>query len=263
MMAPLESKVALVTGGSRGIGRSTAIELARQGASVAVLARSEPDIARVADEIVASGGRAVAIRADVARPEEINTAIKQTETDLGPVDILINDAGIVGPIGPISAVDPELWARTLEINTIGAYRCLRAVLPGMLARGWGRIVNISSGAATGHGMPMSSAYSVSKAALDMLTRVVAAEVASSGVLVNAVYPGMVDTAMQKELRSTTPEQIGEGVSAMLWDAYRHGRLHDPSIPGRLIAAVVLSDLHGQTVVVSEERAQQLLQGYPS
>ena len=257
-MQRLEGRVAVVTGGGRGIGRGAALALAGLGAAVAVLARSAGEVTAVAGEITATGGRAVARAVDVSDGAAITAAIAEVERALGPIAILINNAAVLGPISPTAESDPDEWERTITINVAGAYRCLRAVLPGMLERRWGRIVNVSSGAATGSGIPNASAYSVSKAALDMLTRAVAAEIASSGVTVNALYPGVVDTTMQTALRSTPAERLGAETSARFHSYYERGELHDPAESGRLIAALVLSELHGEIVSAREERVEALL-----
>jgi NAD(P)-dependent dehydrogenase (short-subunit alcohol dehydrogenase family) len=257
-MQHLEGRVALVTGGGRGIGRGAALALAELGASVAVLARSADEVGVVADAISARGGRATGLTADVANASAIATAISMIESAFGPIDILINNAAILGPITSTASSDPAAWAQTITINVIGAYCCLRALLPGMLARGWGRIVNISSGAATGTGLLNASAYSTSKAALDMLTRAVAVEVAGSGVTVNALYPGVVDTAMQTELRTTPVERIGAATSERFVGYYERGELGDPDKIGQLIAAMVISAIQGQIIQNTPEQTQPLL-----
>lgn len=254
----LQGRTALVTGGGRGIGRSAALELARQGATVAVLSRSNAEIAAVAYEIQQQGGQAHTLAADVADMAAVEAAVAELADLSGPVDILVNNAAIIGPIKPIEQTDPVAWTNTISINLIGAYHCMRAVLPSMRERNWGRIINVSSGAATGSGLPRASAYSASKAALDMITRAAASELAGSGVYINAIYPGVVDTAMQAALRNTPVEQFGAEASARFRGYHERGELLDPTTPGRLIAAVALSDLHGYIINILDADAQVLL-----
>lgn len=261
-MHQLAGRVAFVTGGGRGIGRATALALARQGADIAVLARSAEEVRAVAAEITALGPRALALAGDVAKGASVDAAVAETTRVLGRIDILINNAAVIGPLQSTATGDPEEWASAITVNTIGAYRCVRAVLPGMLARRWGRIVNVTSGAAQGSGIRNASAYSVSKAALDALTRSVATEVAGSGVTVNAVSPGVVDTAMQTRLRDSSPDQFGVENWAYFQGLYERGELRDPVVPGQLIAAIVLSDLQGEIVSLHDPRGQELLQMFP-
>src|SRR5215471_18362870 len=153
----LDGQVALVTGASRGIGRAMALALGEAGAAVAVCARSHDDVTRVAKEIVDGNGHAVAVRCDLTRRDEVEDMAATVEAALGPVDLLVNNAGQPGPIGLLAATDPDQWWQTLEVNVRGPLYCARAVLPGMLARGHGRIVNVSSGAGF-EAWPMLSAY---------------------------------------------------------------------------------------------------------
>ena len=141
----LEGQVALVTGAGRGIGRAIALALNDAGAAVAVCARSEDEVASVAGEIEGRGGRALAVRCDVTDRREVEGMVAAVEGALGLVDLLVNNAGRFGPVGPLAATDPDQWWQALEVNLRGPLYCTRAVLPGMLARGHGRIVNISSG----------------------------------------------------------------------------------------------------------------------
>lgn len=192
----LDGQVALVTGAGRGIGRAIALALAEAGAAVAVCARSQDDVTRVAEEIAGRRRQAVALRCDVTHRHEVENMVARVEAALGPVDLLVNNAAQAGPIGPLAATDPDEWWQTLAVNVRGPLYCARAVLPGMLSRGRGRIVNVSSGAGF-EAWPMLSAYVVSKAALYRLSENLAAETRGQGVAVFAISPGLVRTAMSE------------------------------------------------------------------
>jgi NAD(P)-dependent dehydrogenase (short-subunit alcohol dehydrogenase family) len=163
---------------------------------VAVCARSQDEVTAVAREIADSNGRAPAFRCDVSHRHEVEDMVAGVEAALGPVDLLVNNAGQFGPIGPIAATDPDQWWQTLEVNLRGALYCARAILPSMLTRRHGRIVNVSSGAGFA-AIPMLSAYAVSKAALYRLSENLAVETRGHGVMVFAINPGLVRTAMSE------------------------------------------------------------------
>jgi NAD(P)-dependent dehydrogenase (short-subunit alcohol dehydrogenase family) len=190
----LVGQVAIVTGGGRGIGRAIAVSLAAAGASVAVVARSPDQIAQTCEQIENAGGRSIAVSADVSRPEDVERMVRSVERTLGPADLLVNNAGLSGPFGPSWEADPDEWWKCLEVNLRGPWLCSQAVLPGMVARRRGRIVNVASGAGT-RAIPHLSAYVVSKTAVIRLTEVMAMEVADHGVKVFAIEPGTVRTAM--------------------------------------------------------------------
>ena len=181
----LNNKLALITGGGRGIGRAIALTFAQHGSRVAVAARTREQVESVAHEI---GAQAIALTCDVSNAEDVSRLFK----DLNP-DILVNNAGIAESSTLVNTTD-ELWHRHLAINLSGTFYCTRAALPAMLAKGWGRIINIASIAAK-TGAPYIAAYSASKHGVLGLTRSVALEVAASGVTVNAICPGYVDTEM--------------------------------------------------------------------
>jgi NAD(P)-dependent dehydrogenase (short-subunit alcohol dehydrogenase family) len=181
----LNDKVALITGGGRGIGRAIALTFAQHGARVAVAARTREQVETVAQEI---GGNAVALVCDVANPDQV----AQIFADIKP-DILVNNAGIAESATLINTTD-ELWHRHLSINLSGTFYCTRAALPAMLEKRWGRIINIASIAAK-TGAPYIGAYAASKHGVLGLTRALAMEVAASGITVNAICPGYVDTDM--------------------------------------------------------------------
>jgi NAD(P)-dependent dehydrogenase (short-subunit alcohol dehydrogenase family) len=193
----LDGQVALVTGAGRGIGRAIALELADAGASVAVCARSEEEISATANEVTERNGRAITVRTDVGDREDVERMVSRVEAELGPVDILVNNAGRSGRHKALVATDPDDWWRTMEVNVRGPLYCSRAVLPGMLARARGRIVNVSSHAGF-FAWPMMSDYAVSKVALLRLTENLAAETKGQGVHVFAVVPGVVRTAMTED-----------------------------------------------------------------
>ena len=190
----LTGQVAIVTGGGRGIGRAIAMGLAKAGVSVAVVARSEDQLAETVRQITQLGCRAIPVIADVSDPGAVERMVSEVEKSLGSVDLLVNNAGLAGPIGPTWETDPDAWWRCLEVNLRGPMLCSRAVLPGMIARGRGRIVNVASGAGT-FAIPYLGAYVTSKTALIRFTEILALEAGQHGVKVFAIEPGTVRTAM--------------------------------------------------------------------
>jgi NAD(P)-dependent dehydrogenase (short-subunit alcohol dehydrogenase family) len=194
----LLNKVVLLTGASRGIGRQVAMALAKAGAGLALLARNEAALVEIAGEIEAQGGQAIPIAADIALPDAIRAAMEQVQRELGEVDVLINAAGRQSPISPFSENDLAAWEHTLKVNLLGPVRMIHAVLPAMMARRRGKIINFSGGGATAP-RPNFSAYAVSKAALVRLTETLAEELKPYNIQVNAVAPGAVNTQMLDEI----------------------------------------------------------------
>jgi NAD(P)-dependent dehydrogenase (short-subunit alcohol dehydrogenase family) len=207
--------VAIVTGGGRGIGQSTATALAAEGLAVAAVARSEAAVERTAAEIQARDGRAAAIVGDVTDEQSVEEIVAAAERQLGgSCGILVNAAGTTGPVGEIAELDVDEWRATLDVNLTGAFAMSRAVLPAMKARGSGRIVNVISGLAH-RPQPGLGAYCASKAGLLHLTRVIDAETRGSGVRAFAVEPGLVRTEMSESLLSLEPSGVRASVIGML------------------------------------------------
>jgi 3-oxoacyl-[acyl-carrier protein] reductase len=207
-MPVLDGKVAIVTGASRGIGEAAALELGAAGASVVLAARSAEHLEANVRKIVAAGGKAFALECDVSDYEACRRLVHETAARFGPPDILVNNAGVIEPIGTVATAEPREWARSIEINLTGAYYAIRAALPGMLERGHGDIINVSSGAAH---RPLEgwSAYCSGKAGLAMLTRAIDLEHSAAGIRVFGFQPGTTDTDMQVTIRASGINMISQ------------------------------------------------------
>jgi NAD(P)-dependent dehydrogenase (short-subunit alcohol dehydrogenase family) len=197
----LAGKVAVVIGGGRGVGRAIGLALAQEGAHVHVIARTASQLQETVRLVEDRGGSATALALDVTRPETVLDVLKQELERLsGAPHVLVNSAGIYGPIGPIDATDPLHWIETIAVNTIAPYLTCRAFVGGMIARGWGRVINVSSAASLGRPGPLSSAYATSKVALNHFTRCLAAELTGTGVTANVIHPGEVQTDMWRYIQ---------------------------------------------------------------
>jgi 3-oxoacyl-[acyl-carrier protein] reductase len=233
MPPALTSRIALVTGASRGIGKAIALALADAGANVAVNYRERKAQAEeTAIAIRALGRKAVAFQADVSNAEAVTNLIRHVETALGPIDILVNNAGIAVRRS-LDELTEEDFDRTIATNLKSAFLCTHAVFPGMRARRWGRIINISSGAARGAGV-VGAHYNASKAGMEGLTRGYAARLAKDGVTVNAVAPSLIETEMIAPHRSEnmgripvgrlgTGEEVAVAVLMLAANAYMTGQ----------------------------------------
>ena len=247
----MRGKVALVTGGGRGIGREIALAFAREGLAVAVAARTLSQVEEAAEAVRALGAKALPVALDVADAGAIPAAVKAVSDALGPVDVLVNNAGIAES-APFAKTDPALWERHLRVNVTGPFLLTREVLPGMLERGWGRVINIASLAGL-FGAPYITAYATSKHALVGFTRAVAAEVGGKGVTVNALCPGYVATDLTWEGARNVAAKTGKSFEEVVQAMARinpGGRLIEPA---EVAAAAVklLSDdgTNGDTIVL--------------
>lgn len=225
----LQDKVALITGGSQGLGLALAHQLGKRGARVAIVARGEAQLAQALDGLHAARIHAVAIRADVADKQAVYPIIGQAQAALGAIDIVVHNASTLGPtpLRPLLETDCEQLARVLEVNVLGPFRLSKALVPGMLVRGEGAVVHISSDAAV---VPYAGwgAYGASKAALDHLARTLAAELADSPLRVLAVDPGEMDTAMHRAAlpdadpsRLAAPADVARRIVQLLETPERH------------------------------------------
>ncbi|WP_375784404.1 SDR family NAD(P)-dependent oxidoreductase [Bradyrhizobium sp. Pha-3] len=228
----LHGHVALVTGGSRGIGAAIVKMLADAGAAVAINYRERSAEAEaLAKSITAAGGRAVAVAADVSEAAAVAGLVERAKSELGPIDILVNNAGIAIVRG-IDDLTEEDFDRTITVNLKSAFLCTQAVLPMMRTRKWGRIVNISSGAARGAGA-IGPHYNASKAAMEGLTRGYAARLVKEGITVNAVAPSLIETDMMKGQsglvsripigRFGTAEEVAQAVMLLVNNPYMTGQ----------------------------------------
>jgi NAD(P)-dependent dehydrogenase (short-subunit alcohol dehydrogenase family) len=230
----LEGKVAVVTGASRGLGLEIANGLEAAGARVARAARTAE------------------YRCDVTSPEEVARLEQQVLSELGTAQILVNAAGIFGPIEPPSQADPERWVDTLMVDLIGPYLTCRAFVGGMVAAGWGRIVNVTSASSLHPPGPLGSAYATAKAALNQLTRHLAAELDGSGVTANVIHPGDVKTEMWADIRNKALALGPEGDTLRQWVDWVETTGGDPPRKAvDLVLGIADSDVNGRFLWIDE------------
>jgi NAD(P)-dependent dehydrogenase (short-subunit alcohol dehydrogenase family) len=200
-VAGLEEETAIVTGAGRGVGRAIALGLGRTGAAVVVAARSRREVEDVTGTIASGGGRAIAVPTDVTDEHAVGSLIDEVESQFGPPTLLVNNAGSWGHVGPVAEADATAWWHDVEVSLKGTFLCTRAVLPAMLRRGTGRIVNVASYAAVAPS-PYMTAYACAKAAVLRFTDSLAAELEPSGVLAFAITPGFVRTQLVEQVAAS-------------------------------------------------------------
>jgi NAD(P)-dependent dehydrogenase (short-subunit alcohol dehydrogenase family) len=188
--------VALITGGGRGIGQAIARAYAAEGASLALAARTDGELQQTAEAIRSEfGSEVTSIITDVRDREQVENAVSHTLNRFGAIDVMVNNAGNTGEIGPLWKLDPERWANVISVHVLGTYYGCRAVIPGMLERGQGRIVNMA-----GVGGPNDTSYDAAKTAIINMTENLSVELAGTGITVNAISPGSIHTRMWEEVR---------------------------------------------------------------
>ena len=257
MTSPFEDRVALVTGGGRGIGRAVAVGLAAGGARVAVAARTGSQVDAVVASIANRGGTALAVPVDLGRPREADLALRRVRRVLGEVEILINNAAVVAPLGPTQTIQPEEVLNSLLLNVAAPIQLAAAVMPFMLESGWGRIVNVSSAiAANPEAMIGGNIYATTKTALEAHTLNLAAELAGTGIAVNVFRPGSVDTAMQAWIRGQQPDRIGTALHDRFVYAYERGELISPEKSADELIALLADSSSGQVWDVTQIRASR-------
>jgi len=244
-MSHLSNQVIIVTGASRGIGAAAAIALAENGAKLCLSSRSAASCSGVLEEIKNAGGEAFAASCDVSDYDAVEKMVAETLDRYGRIDALINNAGVVDPIGALATSDPVEWARNISVNLVGVYHGTRAVLPHFLNQSSGVIINISSGAAHG---PMEgwSAYCSGKAGVYMMTRATALEAGEKGIRVYGFAPGVVDTEMQVRIRASGINAVSQIPRENLAGA------EEPAKAIAWLCSDAAADLSGQELTIRDE-----------
>ena len=202
----LENKAAIITGAGRGIGQSIALAFAREGARLALAARTQAELEETASQVESLGGKALIGPTDVTDQGQVERLVAATLDAFSAVDILVNNAGISGPLGPLQDNDVASWLNTINVNVAGTFLCCRAVIPAMIRQGGGKIINLSGAGGTGAWANLT-AYCTSKVAVVRLTEVLALELQDKGITVNALGPGSVHTRMWENMTEQA-EQVG-------------------------------------------------------
>lgn len=228
----LKGKVAIVTGAGRGLGRASSLEMAKEGASLVILSRTPSELRETAKTIRTSGADVISVKADVSTPRDIERVVNRAIKNFGKIDILMNNAAIIGPVSPLFMIDQEEWDEVMDINLRGPYLLAKAVIPYMIKQSSGKIINVTSGLGE-IVMPPFAAYSVTKAGLIHLTKIMAEELEYHNIQVNGLDPGVMDTKMQEEIRNLGPEILGEEIYYEFLSMKKRGILKPPEKAARL------------------------------
>lgn len=247
----LSGKVAIVTGAGRGLGKAVALEMAREGADVVVISRTYDELMVVSEEIKMMGRRSISERVDVSSEADIDFIVRKTLSEFGCIDILVNNAAIVGPVRELFLIDEHDWDNVININLKAVFLFTKKVIPAMIKNRRGKIINITSGLGS-FVMPRFGLYSISKAAVSHLTRIMAEELKSYNIHVNAVDPGVMDTSMQEQLRKLGPDILGEENYSRFVELKEKGLLKNPQRIAKLIVFLSSEDSDGITGHVGTE-----------
>ena len=229
----LKDKVAIVTGAGRGIGQAVALAFARQGAKLVLVARTTSELEKVAVQVKHLGSEGLVARADVSRLHDVDQILRIALDRYGYVDILVNAAAVHGPVGRLWEADAEGWTQAVQINLLGTFFACRQVIPHMISKGAGKIINFSGGGATSPS-PLLSAYGASKAAIVRLTETLAAELADFNIQVNALAPGLVDTTIHDDIVAA-----GQNAGDLLQDVRRLRESGTGAVPAELAAELAV------------------------
>lgn len=235
----LSGKVSVVTGAGRGLGQRAAVRLATLGSAVAILSRSKDQLEDTADRVRQAGGRVLVIPADVSQEAAVAEARRAIQAELGRVSVLVNAAGIFGPIDLTWQTSPREWIDTLMINTAAAYLTSHAFVPDMIEQGWGRVINVTSAAALHEPGPINGAYGTSKVALNQFTRHLASELEGTGVTANVIHPGDVKTDMWADIKAGAARAGPMADRYVRWaERVEQSGGDDPELAADLIAEMV-------------------------
>jgi NAD(P)-dependent dehydrogenase (short-subunit alcohol dehydrogenase family) len=224
----LQGRVAIITGAGRGLGRSVALAFGKQGARVVLAARTSEEIDHVVEELRSLKREAIAVPTDVSNEGQANHLVKTTLEAFGTIDILVNNAGARGPVGPIHQISLLEWEQTLRVNLTGAFLCTKAVLPVLMEKKEGKIINVAT---TLTPRPNLTPYMVAKAGLIHFTKQLSRELKDYNIQVNAIHPGVMDTRMQEEIRKAGAKAIGTDMFERLKE---EGILRLPDEPAKLV-----------------------------
>ena len=240
----LKGKVAIITGAGRGLGKASSLKMAKEGASLVILSRTPAELRETARAIGALGADVISVKADVSNPKDIEKVVDKTIEHFGKIDILMNNAAIIGPVSPLFMIDQKEWDETMNINLRGPYLFSKAVIPYMIKQNRGKIINVTSGLGE-IVMPPFTAYSVTKAGLIHLTKIMAEELEYHKIQVNGLDPGVMDTKMQEEIRNLGPEILGDEIHHEFVSLKERAVLRTPEKAARL--AVFLASKESESV----------------